>query len=90
MEEKKEGRSECQGGSSECEKFLSLVNLMLDNEANQQEEEYISSHIEECSPCFKQLELEKQLRETLKSKIAHKEVPSELVDLIKTKIKSLA
>ena len=85
----KEGRSERKGGSSECEKFLRLVHLMLDNEADQQEEEYISNHIEECSPCFRHLKLEKQLREMLKTKIAHKEVPSELVDLIKTKIKSL-
>lgn len=82
MEEKKEE-------ISECEKFLGLLNLMLDNEADQKEEQYISDHIEECSPCLKQLELEKQLREMLKSKIAHKEVPSELVELIKTKIKSL-
>lgn len=83
MEEKKEGMSE-------CEKFLGLVNLMLDNEANPQEEQYISDHMEECSPCLKQMELEKQLRELLKTRVAHKDVPPELVDLIKTKIKSLA
>ena len=83
MEEKKEGMSD-------CEKFLGLVNLMLDNEASQQEKQYISDHIEECSPCLEQLELEKHLRQLLKSKIARKEVPSELAELIKTKIKALA
>lgn len=83
MEENKDGMSD-------CEKFLHLINLMLDNEANQQEEDYISEHIEECSPCLEQLELEKQLRQMLKARIGHRRVPSELIDSIKNKIKSLA
>lgn len=76
-------------GMSECEKFLGLINLMLDNEADQKEEQYISEHIEDCSPCLKQMELEKQLREMLKSRIAHKDVPPELIENIRSKIKSL-
>lgn len=75
---------------SDCEKFLHLINLLLDNEADQQEEAYISDHIEECAPCLEQLELEKQLRQMLKTRIEHREVPTELIESIKNKIKSLA
>ncbi len=72
-----------------CEKFLGLVQLLLDNETDKSQETYISEHIDECSPCFQHLEIEKQFRDIIRKKIEKKEVPAELVKTIETKIKAL-
>ncbi len=75
---------------SECQKFLKLISLLLDNEASEEEEQYLSEHMDECSPCFQKLETEKEFRELLRAKVGKVDVPADLVNAIKTKIKSLA
>ncbi|MEM9327632.1 MAG: zf-HC2 domain-containing protein [Bacteroidota bacterium] len=74
---------------SECEKFIELISLMLDNEASSEEEEYLAQHVDDSAPCLEKLESEKEYREMLKKKIGMKEVPVDLINAIKTKIKSL-
>lgn len=74
---------------SGCEKFVDLIQLLLDNEADGKQKKYISDHIEECAPCLDQLEVEKEFRGLFKDKIIKKEVPADLINAIKTKIKSL-
>ena len=74
---------------SECEKFLKLISLLLDNEASEEEEHYISQHMDDCSPCFQKLKTEKEYRDLLRAKVGKVEVPADLVNAIKTKIKSL-
>ena len=74
---------------SECEKFLNLVQLLIDNEANTTEETYIKEHIDECALCLKHMALEKAFKELIQQKIAKKDVPQELIDTIETKIKAL-
>lgn len=74
---------------SECEKFLGLVQLFLDDEASSSQASYINDHIDKCAPCLKHLSVEKELRELIKQKIERKEVPQELIQAIETKIKAL-
>ncbi len=74
---------------SDCEKFLGLVQLLIDDEANSSQKSYINDHIDECAPCLKHLEVEKEFRELVKQKIERKEVPQELIQAIETKIKDL-
>ncbi len=74
---------------SECEKFLGLVQLLLDNEADQSEERYITEHMDDCAPCFQHMETERQFKELVQQKIDKKEVPLELIQTIETKIKAL-
>lgn len=75
--------------NEECEKFLDLIHLLLDNETDRTQEEYLSNHMDDCSPCMKQLELEKEFRDIIRKKIQKKEVPQELITAIRTKIKFL-
>ncbi|MEL7006787.1 MAG: zf-HC2 domain-containing protein [Bacteroidota bacterium] len=77
------------GKKAECEKFLNLVQLLIDNETNHIEETYIKEHIDECAPCFKQMEMEKEFKELVRQKIEKKQVPQELITAIETKIKAL-
>ncbi|MFY0606354.1 MAG: anti-sigma factor [Cyclobacteriaceae bacterium] len=78
-----------QSGCKEFEKFLKILYLMLDNEANDSEEQYVVDHIDRCMSCLEQFEVEKQLRLLLKTKLAKKKVPVDLASEIKRKIHNL-
>ncbi len=73
-------------GCGEYYKCLEILRLMLDNEASREEEEYLNTHIDSCIICFEEYNLEKEIRELLKSKIDKHEVPGELVQSIRSKI----
>lgn len=76
-------------GSIDCAEFkkcLEILYLMLDNEASEDEEQYLNKHIENCMVCFEQYEVEKQIRELLKTKLAHQKVPSDLAQTIRNKV----
>ena len=81
MTEKK-GVSNC----SEFKRCMEILHLMLDNEATDAEEQYVNEHIEQCIMCFEQYEVEKQIRELIKKKIANLPVPDGLANQIRTKI----
>lgn len=70
----------------EFDKCLKILNLMLDDEATPDQERYFFSHIEECITCFSHYNIEKQMRELLKSKVKRKRVPSEWVMAIRNRI----
>lgn len=78
------------GACPEFQKCLKVLYLMLDEEASQEEEAYLMEHVEKCLFCFEQYEVEKQIRDLLKTKIAKMSVPSDLVDSIRSKISQLA
>ncbi|MFT6852195.1 MAG: mycothiol system anti-sigma-R factor [Cyclobacteriaceae bacterium] len=71
---------------SEFSKCMEILHLMLDNEASPQQTTYVSEHIHECMLCFEQYEVEKQIRELIKKKLANVSVPQGLADEIKAKI----
>ncbi len=59
---------------------------MLDNEATSVQEEFFNSHIEKCMVCFAHYNVEKQIRQLLKTKMNKKSVPSALANEIRGKI----
>ncbi|WP_421875694.1 anti-sigma factor [Marinoscillum sp.] len=73
-------------GCAEFNKCLEILHLMLDNEASDDQEQYLHAHIENCMFCFEQYEVEKQIRELLKTKLANQVVPSGLAQSIRTKV----
>ncbi|MEQ8470941.1 MAG: anti-sigma factor [Marinoscillum sp.] len=73
-------------GCTEFKKCLEILHLMLDNEANQEQENYLTTHIENCMYCFEQYEVEKQIRELLKTKLANQTVPADLAQAIRLKV----
>jgi mycothiol system anti-sigma-R factor len=71
---------------------LQLLQSILDGEATaQQKDQFLTQHLEECMPCYKNYHLEVAIRELLKKKCSCEEAPQELVHSIKEKvIKNLA
>ena len=68
------------------EKYLSSLRMILDNESSKEEEDYLMEHLDKCTCCLKEYELEKQVRELLKVKLKQISVPSGLANEIKAKI----
>ena len=68
-------------------KCFEILNLLLDNENTKEEENYFYDHIVECWSCFKDYELEKAIRELLKTKLDKKSVPSRLIEDLKIQIR---
>lgn len=73
-------------GCSDFDKCLRILNLMLDNEASPSQEEFFNSHIEKCMVCFAHYNVERQIRQLLKTKMNNKSVPSALANEIRSKI----
>ena len=73
----------------ECENqrdCMEMLQLIVDGEASpEQREHFLTRHLEECLPCFKNYHLEVALRELLKNKCAG-QAPQELIDSIKAKV----
>ena len=70
----------------EKKKCLEILHLILDEEADNEQEAYFKIHMEECWSCFKNYELEKAIRNLVKIKLERISVPATLIDEIKTKI----
>lgn len=71
---------------SEFKKCMEILHLMLDNEASHEQEHYVNEHIEQCMVCFEHYEVEKHIRELIKTKLANMPVPEGLANQIRTKI----
>ncbi len=74
----------------DSEKCLKLLQLILDGEASEFETHYFNSHIEDCMSCFEHYNLEKTIRQVLKTKIEKRPVPAELIQSIRSKISQTA
>jgi anti-sigma factor (TIGR02949 family) len=75
-----------EGGCKEFKKCMEILHLMLDNEATDHQEQYVKDHIEICMVCFEQYEVEKQIRDLIKTKIEQRPVPNDLIEDIRGKI----
>ncbi len=66
-------------GCPEEEKCLEILEIILDEETTQQEKEEYFAHIERCWTCFQNHNLEKNIKELIKSKIDNKPIPKDLI-----------
>ena len=73
-------------GCGDFDKCLKILNLILDNEATPAQEDFFKTHIENCTVCFAHYNVEKQIRQLLKSKLNNKSVPSALASEIRGRI----
>ncbi len=71
---------------STCGECLEILQLLLDKEASQEQEQFVNDHIEECIHCFEHLQLEKGIRELIRTRIANLPVPDGLANEIRAKI----
>jgi anti-sigma factor (TIGR02949 family) len=77
-------------GQISCQRCLQLLELITDGEASPEEEKQFRSHIDECLPCYESFNLEQSIKEMLQTKLDKKQVPEDLVNLIKRKIRDTA
>ncbi len=73
-------------GNSGCSEYLEILHLMLDNEATEEQEKYLSVHVDKCMSCLKLYEVEKEIRILIKTKITRQPVPHNLASEIRRKI----
>lgn len=75
--------SEVQPDHNEC---LKILNLVLDEEASGEEQEYFKKHIENCMPYYEIYNVDKAIKEMIREKCYDREVPKDLIDQIKSKV----
>lgn len=73
----------------DCSKVLSKVFLSLDGALTPTEEKEFLDQINECSCCLNAFNIEKAFKEFLVNKLTRKEVKTNLVADIKSKIKEI-
>lgn len=77
-------------GQISCQRCLELLQLITDGEASPDEEKEFRNHINECLPCYESYNLEQSIKELLKTKLEQKQVPDDLIESIKQKIRYTA
>lgn len=75
-------------GQVSCQRCLELLQLMTDGEASAEEEKEFNKHIDDCLPCYETYNLEKSIKEMLRTKLEKKQVPDDLIQSIRQKIRN--
>jgi anti-sigma factor (TIGR02949 family) len=65
--------------TTDCDKVVEILDLIVDGEASSDDQKYFFSHVEECATCFGHYNREKELKQFLKESLKQKTVPSHLV-----------
>ena len=73
-------------GCSDEQECLKVLELILDSESSSEEEVSYFNHIQNCWPCFQNYNLEKAIRELIKTKIEKRDVPLDLEQRIRAEI----
>ena len=77
-----------EAGCSDFEKCYEILKLMIDSQATGEQEQYFNEHIESCIYCFKQYNLEKELKIMIQKQSDRQTVPTDLINTIRTAILS--
>lgn len=77
-----------QWATPDCEKVVSLLDMIIDGEATDDDKTYFFTHVETCKECFSAHEQHNRLKEVLRVSIKRQVVPSNLLASIKSVIKA--
>ncbi len=72
--------------TEDCKKVKQLVQVIIDDEATDEEKKFFEEHVCQCSCCKKTYNCEKDILNCVKKKIARKCCPESLKDSIKAKL----
>lgn len=70
----------------DCKKVENLVQVIIDDEATEEEKKFFEDHICQCTCCKKIYNCEKDVLNCVKEKLARKCCPQSLKDSIKAKL----
>ena len=62
-------------GQFSCQRCLELLERITDGEASPEEEKQVRKYIDEWLPCYETFNLEKAIKEMLRTKLEKKQVP---------------
>ena len=65
---------------------MEMLQLILDREADVDQEKYFKEHMDRCMPCFKSFHVDMTIKDLLKSKCCGGQVPDDLVEQIKSQL----
>jgi hypothetical protein len=69
--------------NADCDKVISILEMIIDDEASGEEQSYFYNHLEECGSCFDAHRHQKMLKDFLKMNLKSKDVPASLISTIK-------
>lgn len=69
------------------DRCINVVNLIIDGEANEEEEAFFYSHIRECFHCAQFYKLEQSIRKAIRDYLEIKEAPEELIMEVRKMVK---
>ena len=70
----------------DCMKVLDMLDSILDGEVDVEGQKKFDSHIEKCMPCYERYNLDKSLKDLLRARCNNTQVPTDLVESIRTQI----
>lgn len=76
------------GANPDCEKIVSLLDIIIDGEASDEDKTYFFTHLETCKECFAAHQKHDQLKRFLHDNIKRKVVPTNLLSSIQSVIKA--
>jgi mycothiol system anti-sigma-R factor len=65
---------------------MQMLQLILDDEASEEQRLYFKNHMDSCMPCFKSYSLDSAIKQLLKSRCCNDSVPPGLIEEIKFQI----
>ncbi len=76
--------------NADCAKVINILEMIIDNEATNQEQSYFYSHLEDCASCFEAHRHQKMLKSFLRMNVRTKDVPASLLSTIKKIVQETA
>jgi anti-sigma factor (TIGR02949 family) len=71
----------------DCSNVLKSLDAYLDGELSAEESRHFEDHVAACFPCYDRQEFRRVLRHVIRSKCAHADIPSGLVERIRGSIR---
>jgi anti-sigma factor (TIGR02949 family) len=84
---KKKKMKNVDGPCEDHEKCIHIINLIMDGEANREEETFFYTHIQDCLHCAQYYKLEQSIRDIIKRKLKIREAPEGLIRDVRQKVK---
>jgi mycothiol system anti-sigma-R factor len=63
-----------------------MLQTILDGEASEEQRNYFKAHMNQCRPCYSSYDLDMAIKKLLQCNCCGGDVPTELIDQIKTQI----
>ena len=74
---------------NDCQKLVDILELIVDKEANAEQELFFKNHIEGCAPCLHNYEIDEAMYQLIREKLEKKECKASLLDSIKSEINKI-